>query len=80
MVGAMPNAADLYGPNRPGPAPVFTERIELRLRPDQVQRLDRIAKAIGWSRSDVIRLGLDQFTEAIEGPFLRRLEEVEVAP
>ena len=76
----MPNAADLYGPNRPGPDPVFTERIELRLRPDQVRKLDRIAKAFGWSRSDVIRLGLDQFTDAIEGPFLDRLEEMEVGP
>lgn len=76
----MPNAADLYGPNRPGPRPVFTERMDLRLRPDQIQKLDRIAKAFGQSRSDVLRLAVDQFTDAVEGPFLDRLEEVEVAP
>ncbi len=76
----MPNAADLYGPNRPGPEPVFTERMDLRMRPDQVQALDRIAKAFRMSRSDVLRLAVDQFTDAVDGPFLRRLEEVEVAP
>ncbi|MGI9121202.1 MAG: ribbon-helix-helix protein, CopG family [Acidimicrobiales bacterium] len=77
----MPNAADLYGPNRPGPDPVFTERIELRLRPDQVQRLDRIAKAFRMTRSDIVRLAVDSFTDAVEEqPVLRRLEEVEVAP
>lgn len=76
----MPNAADLCGPNRPGPEPVFTERMELRMRPDQVQALDRIAKAFRMTRSDVLRLAVDQFTDAVDGPFLRRLEEVEVAP
>ena len=75
----MPNAADLYEPNRPGPEPVFTERMELRMRPDQVKALDRIAKAFRMSRSDVLRLAVDQFTDAVDGPFLRRLEEVEVA-
>jgi hypothetical protein len=54
--------------------------MELRLRPDQVQMLDRIAKAFGVTRSEVVRLALDSFSTAIEDPFLRRLEEVEVAP
>jgi hypothetical protein len=54
--------------------------MELRMRPDQVQALGRIAKAFRMSRSDVLRLAVDQFTDAVDGPFLRRLEEVEVAP
>ena len=80
MVWPMPNAADLYGPNRPGPEPVFTERIELRLRPDQVRAADRVARAFHWSRSDVIRMALDQFTDAVDGPLLDRMEEMEVGP
>lgn len=77
----MPNSANLYGPNKPGPEPVFTERMDLRLRADQTVALDRIAQAFQLSRSDLMRLALDQFTSAIEeGPFLARLEEVEVGP
>lgn len=65
----------------PGPDPVFTERTVVRLRPDQVRQLDRVAKAFRLTRSDVMRLAVDMFGRAIEeGPWLARLEEVEVEP
>lgn len=60
---------------------MFTERTVVRLRPDQVRQLDRVAAAFQMTRSDVMRLAIDMFGRAIdEGPWLARIEEVEVEP
>lgn len=76
----MANTNNLYGTNKPGPSPVFTERIEVRLRKEQTDRLARFSKAFGMSQSDLIRLAIDQFSSTIEdGPMLKIFESKAVA-
>lgn len=76
----MPNTPNLYGKKR-GPVPVFTVQAEVRIRPDTVASLERIARALRLTRSDVMRLALDQFVSAFESEsrVLTRLEEVKVS-
>jgi len=50
--------------NTPGPKPVFTQRMEVRLRRDQSQTLHRLSEALGISRSDLVRMILDYGIEA----------------
>lgn len=60
MVGAVANVPNQYGPvDKPGPRPVFTRRMELRLRADQHRALVTIARSIGVSVSDVVRSFVD---------------------
>lgn len=56
----MPNSAEHISLNRPGPDPVFTERLVVNVRPDQLQTLNRLSSALEVSRSDLVRAILDQ--------------------
>ena len=56
---------------------MFTERIVVKLRRDQAQAVQRIARTLGLSSSDVVRWWLDEGIRAVEGvPEFRTLEEV----
>lgn len=65
-VGCMANRRRLVQRNSPGPAPTFTERMEVRLRPDQYEAIDRISSALQFTPSELVRLFIDQGTEAVE--------------
>jgi hypothetical protein len=52
--------------NKRGPLPVFTDRLVVNVRPDQVRSLDHIAAVVGCSRSDVVRWMLDTGVTAVE--------------
>lgn len=74
MVVPMP--PNLCARNRPGPKPVFTERVVVKLRPDQLQAVERIAHVLGVSTSDVVRWFIDQGVQAVEAvPEFNRLED-----
>ena len=77
----MANSGNLYGTNRPGPKPVFTERMDLRLRPDQVQALARISSVIPATTSELVRMFIDYGTDAFESvPNFKSLPRKEPAP
>lgn len=52
--------------NTPGPEPVFTHRVQVKVRPDQHESLARVAGLLGMSQSDVVRWVLDSGLAAIE--------------
>jgi len=52
--------------NRPGPTPIFTDRLVVNMRPDQRQALNRIAQTLDRSVSDIVRWILDNGIDAIE--------------
>lgn len=52
--------------SRPGPKPMFTERVVVMIRPDQRQALDRICRTLEISVSDLVRWFVDQGVAAIE--------------
>lgn len=66
----MPNdCRNLYtedGPKKPGPDPVFTERLQLRTTKDQWRRMQMLADALGVSISAVVRQGIDDLIERVE--------------
>lgn len=69
--GAVPaNRRNLCAPvterSRPGPKPMFTERVVVMIRPDQRQALDRICRTLELSVSDIARWMIDQGVAAIE--------------
>jgi hypothetical protein len=58
MVVAMP--PNLCARNRPGPKPIFTERVVVKLRQDQRQSVERIAHVLGLSTSEIVRWFIDE--------------------
>ena len=77
MVGAMPpNPANCGHRVRPGPRPVFTERMVVQVRADQRSAVTRIANVLGMSASEWVRWCIDQGTTAIETvPSFKYLED-----
>lgn len=65
--GAMANAHNCYGGKRRGPKPLFTERMEVRLRPDQAAAMQRIAKTLNLPTAELMRWFVDQGIGAVEG-------------
>lgn len=64
-------------PVRPGPVPIFTERIVVKIRADQAEALQRIARVLGQSVSDVTRWFIDNGIQAVEGTSAyQQLEEL----
>jgi hypothetical protein len=49
---------------RPGPSPKWTARIELRLSPEQYEKLKRIAKSQRCSRGSLLRAWITSAAEA----------------
>lgn len=77
----MPNGHDSYRSNKPGPKPVFTERMDLRLRPDQVDALARIASVVPMTASELVRMFIDVGTDAFESvPNFKSLPRKETWP
>ncbi len=63
----MPNGQHLCHPDdRPGPKPIFTERLVLNIRPDQRQALNRISQSLDRNVSEIVRWILDNGIDAIE--------------
>ncbi len=59
--------ANNTGPSvRPGPVPTFTKKLKVWVRPDQDAALGRIARALGMTVSDVVRMFLDTGIDAVE--------------
>lgn len=50
----------------PGPAPVFTERIQVKVRPDQRAALRRVAGLVEMTEAEALRWIIDHGTAAIE--------------
>lgn len=76
-----PNAANPCHRNGPGPTPVFTERLVVKIRPDQADRLAVIARALRLNQSEVVRYALDLFTESVEAQAMfHRMKALEVEP
>lgn len=77
----MPNSGEQLSPNKRGPAPVFTERMVVRLRPDQSDAIARIAKAFQLTPSELVRMWIDLGSEAVESvPTFKILTGEEPAP
>jgi hypothetical protein len=55
-----------YVRRKPGPIPMFTERVVVKLRADQHEAVQRIATALGFTVSDVIRWFIDEGAHAVE--------------
>lgn len=72
----MANTAEPVQANRPGPKPLFTERMDLRLRPDQVAGMERIAAVIGVTQSDLVRWFIDSGIKAFNAEALNELERL----
>ncbi len=54
---------------KPGPSPKWTARIELRLSPEQYEKLERIAKSQRCSRGSLLRAWITAAAEiAPNGP------------
>lgn len=45
-------------PNAPGPDPIFTDRLNVKVRREMREELDRLAAALGITTSDVVRIFL----------------------
>ena len=45
---------------------MFTERVVVNVRTDQLRRLDHIGAVFGCSRSDLVRSLIDTWMEAVE--------------
>lgn len=61
----------------PGPKPIFVRRVVVKLRRDQHEAVQRIARTLGLSASDVVRWWIDEGIRAVEGvPEFRTLEGV----
>lgn len=58
-LGYMHKDGSQLASQRPGPDPVFTERLVVNVRPDQLQTLNRLSSALSISRSDLVRHVLD---------------------
>jgi hypothetical protein len=52
--------------SNPGPVPTFTERIVVKLSPDQHQAVQRIALTLGFTVCDVVRWFIDEGARAVE--------------
>lgn len=77
----MPNGAQHNSLNRRGPKPRFTERLVVNVRQDQLQAVDRLATVLQMSRSDLVRLFIDQGTDAVESvPKFKTLSGKEPVP
>lgn len=66
VVVVQANRRNPCAPVRPGPKPVFTERTVVMIRADQRQGLNRIARTLGLSVSDIVRWFIDEGMHAIE--------------
>lgn len=63
---------------RPGPCPVFTERLIVKVRPEQLAAVQRIARVLHRPASDVVRWFIDTGVAAIDqAPTYQLLEEGE---
>jgi len=62
----MANTANSCAGDRPGPKPIFTARVVVKLRPDQYDAVKRVAAVLGLTGSDVIRWFIDEGTRAVE--------------
>ncbi len=56
---------NLCTPNRPGPRPVFTERLVVNIRIDQRTTLNHLAKSLDMTLSDLVRWILDNGIDAV---------------
>lgn len=54
-------------PVRPGPLPVFSGRVVVKVRPEQVEAVQRIARVLGLTGSDIVRWFIDNGIQAVEG-------------
>lgn len=52
---------------KPGPDPVFTERVQLQVTKEQWRRMKLLCEALGVSMSAVVRQGIDDLIERVEG-------------
>lgn len=66
MVCAVPKKPNSHSANRPGPKPVFTERMQLQVTKDQWRRMQMLAEALEVSISAVVRQGIDDLIERVE--------------
>ncbi len=51
---------------KPGPEPVFTERVQLQVTKDQWRRMKLLCEALDVSMSAVVRQGIDDLIERVE--------------
>lgn len=61
-----PSSAQPTAPKRPGPAPIFTERLVVNVRPDQRRSLEHIAGVCEVTVSDLVRWFVDEGVHAFE--------------
>ena len=61
-----PSSPQPTAPKRPGPAPIFTERLVVNVRPDQRRSLEHIAGVCDLTVSDLVRWLVDHGIEAFE--------------
>jgi hypothetical protein len=52
--------------HRPGPEPLFTHRLNVKIRDDQRKAIDRLASALGFTASGLVRWILDNGIDALE--------------
>ena len=61
---------------RPGPEPLFTNRLQVKIRDDQRQAINRLASALGFTTSDLVRWILDSGLQALERSHVAVQEEL----
>ena len=61
---------------RPGPEPLFTNRLQVKIRTDQRQAINRLASALGFTTSELVRWILDSGLDALERSHAAIQEEV----
>ena len=65
----MPNSHNPHSANeirKPGPKPVFTERMQLQVTKEQWVWFQTMADVLGVSISAVVRQGMDDLIERVE--------------
>ena len=66
MAAMAPSSPQPTAPKRPGPSPIFTERLVVNVRPDQRRSLDHIAGVCEVTVSDLLRWWVDEGITAFE--------------
>ena len=52
--------------HRPGPEPLFTHRLQMKIRTDQWKAIDSLASVLGMTNSELIRWILDHGIDAVQ--------------
>ena len=61
---------------RPGPEPLFTNRLQVKIRTDQRQAINRLASALSFTTSELVRWILDHGIDALERSHVATQEEL----